>query len=111
MAIVVVKLTSEYLPDGSFHVYSPEVPGFHVVEPAGSKTTHKELFEKKVEPLLRETMERRVTQAEVGKEVWFRDDLRVTDVANFIPDELRRTFHGKHHANGSIPTQLIAEIK
>src|SRR5689334_18270885 len=65
MAIVVVELTSEYLPDGSFHVYSREVPGFHVVEPAGSKLSHRELYLEKIAPILRETMERRVIQAEV----------------------------------------------
>jgi hypothetical protein len=110
MAIVVVSLTSEYLPDGSFHVYSPEIPGFHVVEPAGTKTSHETLFKEKIRPILGETMQRRVRQAEVGSVVGFRDDMPVVEIRNFTPDEIRRTLGGKDRANG-IPAQLIAEIK
>jgi hypothetical protein len=110
MALVIVNLTSEYLPDGSFHVCSPEVPGFHVVEPPGSKVSHKTLFHEKIRPRLTETMQRRVAQAKVGSTVWFREDLPVAEVRNFIPEELRRRLGGKPQANG-IPALLIAEIK
>ena len=109
MAIVIINLASEYMPDGSFHVYSPEIPGFHVMSPAESKMSHATLFREKVQPILTETMKRRVTQAKVGHNVKFRDDLTVVQIPNFIPEELRRRLSDKRSANG-IPAQLIAEI-
>jgi hypothetical protein len=106
MAFVVVNLASEYLPDGSFHVYSPDVPGFHVIDRDG-KRSHQQIFRETALPVLQETMSRRVLEAKVGERVRIADT-DITEIGSFIPEELRR-LHGDRRPLG-IPRQLIAEI-
>ncbi len=106
MAFVVVSLASEYLPDGSFHVYSPDVPGFHVIDRDG-KRSHEQIFRETALPILQDTMSRRVVEAKVGERVRIADTA-ITEIGSFIPEELRR-LHGDHRPS-RIPKQLIAEI-
>lgn len=103
MAFVVVNLASEYLPDGSFHVFSPNIPGFHVLDKTAA--SRRQLFETKVLPILNETLRRRVSEAGVGKDIRIYDE--PVGVRNFIPEELRRQFGERDHSN--MPDQLIAQ--
>jgi hypothetical protein len=107
MAFVIVNLTSEYLPDGSFHVYSPDVPGFHIIE-RGSKRSHEQIFHETALPLLQDTMSRRVVEAKVGERVRFNGDMSVTEIGSFVPEELRNRI--RRDRPSGIPRQLIAEI-
>jgi hypothetical protein len=105
MACVIVNLASEYLPDGSFHVYSPNVPGFHVIE-REHKRTNEQVFYETALPVLRETMSRRVAEAKVGEGVRFADV--PTPIDSFVPDELSRRLRRERPRD--LPKQVIAEI-
>lgn len=107
MAYLIVNLASEYLPDGSFHVFSPEVPGFHVVE-KDTKRSHHEVFLETALPILRDTMTRRILEANVGTNVRLVTDTPLLQISNFIPEELRRQVREQRPVG--IPKQLIAEI-
>ncbi len=107
MAYLIVSLATEYLPDGSLHVYSPEVPGFHIVEP-DTKRSHQEIFRETALPILRDTMTRRVVEADVGKDVRLVIDTPLLQISNFVPEELRRRVREERPVG--IPSQLIAEI-
>jgi hypothetical protein len=88
-------------------VYSPEVPGFHIVE-HGRDMSPWDLFREKVRPILTETMQYRVDEAKVGGRVRLREEATV-GFEKFIPDEITRRLGGvsiKHE----IPAQVIAEI-
>src|SRR6266851_6608921 len=106
MAFVVINLESEYLPDGSFHVYSPNVPGFHIIDRDG-KRSHEQIFLETALPVLQETMSRRVVDAKVGERVRFNGDMRVTEIGSFVPEELRNRIRRDRPLG--IPKQLIAE--
>ena len=107
MAYLIVNLASEYLPDGSLHVYSPEVPGFHVIE-QDPKKSHQEVFLETALPVLQDTMTRRVVEANVGKNVRLVADTPLLQISNFVPEELRRRVREERPVG--IPRQLIAEI-
>lgn len=107
MAFVIVNLASEYLPDGSFHVYSLDVPGFHVVERDGKKS-HQQIFRETALPVLQETMTRRVVEAKVGERVKI-TDIPIAEIGSFVPEELSRRLR-RDHRPSSIPKHLIAEI-
>jgi hypothetical protein len=109
MAYVVISLASEYLQDGSFHVYSPQVPGFHIVEQL-PRDEHEVLYNQKVLPRLRETLERRVLDAKVGRKVHLHEQY-VANIQSFVPDELRRCMGDEQKLVGNaFPSQVIAEI-
>lgn len=108
MAFVVINVASEYLPDGSLHVYSPDVPGFHVVE-RDSEKSQSEVFWGHALRLLEETMSRRVAEANVGTMVSFTQGVPLVEIHQFVPDELRHRL--REHPRRAIPTQLIAEIR
>jgi hypothetical protein len=108
MPFVVVTLASEYLPDGSFHVYSPNVPGFHVVH-KNNKQTHEQLFHETALPILEETLTRRVIEAKVGERVIFDRQRTIAKVDSFVPDELRRAINRDRPFE--IPHHIIAEIR
>jgi hypothetical protein len=103
MAIVIVNLETQYLPDGSLHMYSPDVPGFHVVDHE-RKRSQEQLFHEIALPLLRDTITRRAVEAKIGDRVQvnWKDILNVKSV---VPAELAR--RAKVQA---IPKQLIFEI-
>jgi hypothetical protein len=107
MTFVVVNLASEYLPDGSFHVYSPDVPGFHVID-QGGKRSHEQIFRETALPVLEQTLSRRVLEAQVGKSVRITNDTPLTEVGSFVPNELRRRINRDRPFG--IPKQLIAQI-
>lgn len=110
MAFVVVNVASEYLSDGSFHVYSPDVPGFHVIE-RDSKKSNEQVFWGPALRLLEETLSRRVVEANVGKTVYLEKHTKETplvEIHNFVPEELRRRLGGDR--SRGLPSQLIAEI-
>jgi hypothetical protein len=106
MAFVVVNLASEYLPDGSFHVYSPDVPGFHVVN-QDRKRSQEQIFFETALPILRDTMAQRVFEAKVGEAVTIKD-MPITTIESFVPHELARRL--RRDAKPGIPTQVLAEI-
>jgi hypothetical protein len=108
MAFVVVNLASEYLPDGSFHVYSPDVPGFHVIDRDG-KRSHQQIFRETALPVLQETMTRRVVEAKVGETVLI-TDMPIVDIGSFVPRELQQQLLRRGSTPG-IPKQLVAEIR
>ena len=107
MAYLIVNLASEYLPDGSLHVYSPEVPGFHVIE-QDTKRSHQDVFHETALPILQDTMTRRVVEANVGKNVRLVVDTPLLQISNFVPEELRRRVREQRPVG--IPKQLIAQI-
>ena len=107
MAFLVVNLENEYLPDGSFHVYSPDVPGFHVVE-RDIKKSHQQIFHETALPILRDTMIRRVVEANVGKSVRLITETPLVQIRNFVPEELRQRLQEARPVG--IPAQLLAEI-
>jgi hypothetical protein len=104
MAFVIVNIESEYLPDGALHVYSPEVPGFHVIN--RDRKSRAEIFHETALPILEDTMSRRVVEAKVGERVRFRRETPITEIVNFVPEELNRRFRAKME----IPKKLLAEI-
>jgi hypothetical protein len=99
-------IESEYLPDGSFHVYSPEVPGFHVIN-QDLKRSKEQVFYETALPVLRETMAHRVFEAKVGSGVSIKD-MPITPIESFVPHELTRRL--RSDIKPGIPTQLLAEI-
>lgn len=106
MAFVIVNIESEYLPDGAFHVYSPDVPGFHVIN--RDRKPQSEIFYETALPVLEQTMTRRVAEAKVGERVMFRfRDMPIVEIDKFIPGELNRRVHG---VKADIPKKLLAEI-
>jgi hypothetical protein len=104
MAFVIVNIESEYLPDGALHVYSPEVPGFHVIN--RDRKPRAEIFHETALPILEDTLSRRVVEAKVGERVRFRRETPITEIGNFVPEELSRRFGAKTE----IPKKLLAEI-
>src|SRR6516162_475071 len=105
MSIVIVNLETKYLPDGSLHMYSPDVPGFHVVD-RERKRSREQLFVETALPLLEATISRRAVEAKIGE----RAQLRwkdILDVKSVVPAELKRR---AVQVRGTIPRQLIAEI-
>jgi hypothetical protein len=108
MAFVVVNIESEYLPDGAFHIYSPDVPGFHVVE--RQRRSQAEIFYETALPVLEQTMSGRVAAAKVGERVTFRfREMPIIEIGKFVPDELNRRFRGSG-SKTDIPKKLLAEI-
>jgi hypothetical protein len=105
MAFVVLNLASEYLPDGSCHIFSPNVPGFHVVEKKGGMSMEKLMHEKAM-PILQDTLTRRVQESKMGKEVRFRGP--ALSITSFVPLELNNRLRQKGWQ--SLPQQVIAEI-
>jgi hypothetical protein len=100
MAFVIISLAKETLADGTCHIYSPNVPGFHVVD-HDSKQAYKEAV-----PILIATLGDRVREAEVGDGVrWL--EAPVVEVDDFVPGELRRNFH---HHKAQWPDRMIFEI-
>jgi hypothetical protein len=106
MAWVIINLSSEYLPDGSFHVYSPDVPGFHVVDQDRKRSKEKVFYETAL-PILRETMAQRVAEAKVGEAVTIKD-FAITSIDSFVPHELARRL--RRDMKPGIPTRVLAEI-
>lgn len=107
MAWVVVNLSSEYLPDGSFHVYSPDVPGFHVID-QGRKRTKEQIFYETALPVLQDTIVQRVVEAKVGGAVRIVTDMSITPIDSFVPHELSRRL--RREMKPGLPTQVLAEI-
>ena len=105
MAFVVLNLASEYLPDGSCHIYSPNVPGFHVVEKRGGMSME-QLMREKALPILQDTLTRRVHESKTGKEVRFHGP--AVNITSFVPTELTARLHQK--GAHSLPQQVVAEI-
>jgi hypothetical protein len=106
VAFVIVNVESEYLPDGALHVYSPDVPGFHVIN--RERRSRSEIFYETALPVLEETLNRRVAEAKIGKQVHFRfRDLPIVDIGQFVPSELARRFSGP---KADVPKKLLAEI-
>jgi hypothetical protein len=108
MAWVVVNLSSEYLPDGSFHVYSTDVPGFHVID-QDRKRSKEQIFHETALPVLQDTMAQRVVEAKVGESVRIVTDLSITPIDSFVPHELSRRL--RRDMKSGIPTRVLAEIK
>ena len=106
MAFVIVNLASEYLPDGSFHVYSPDVPGFHVVD-RDRKRSKEQIFYETALPVLRDTIVQRVVEAKVGEAVSIKD-MPITPVDSFVPHELSRRL--RRDIKPGLPTRVLAEI-
>ena len=103
MAIVIVNLETRYLPDGSLHMSSPDVPGFHVIDHE-RKQSREQFFHERALPLLRETICRRAMEAKIGDnvQVQWKD---ILDVKSVVPAELAR----RAKVPG-LPRQLIVEI-
>lgn len=64
MTLVAIELLTEELTDGSWHVHSPNVPGFHVVE-----KQERDAVITLALPVLQATLRDRVREGEVGGEV------------------------------------------
>ena len=101
MALVVIGLVTETLADGSWHVYSPNVPGFHVVEGDRNDAIAA------AREILYETLKDRVQEARVGDDVRLIDTTPV-EISNFIPSELRRSL--KHANKAGAPDRIMVEI-
>jgi hypothetical protein len=104
MAIVIVNLETRYLPDGSLHMSSPDVPGFHVVDHE-RKRSQTQFFVEKALPLLEQTIGRRAAEAKIGERAtvhW----KNILDVKSVVPAELAR----RAKVADVVPRQLIAEI-
>ena len=103
MAVVIVNLETEYLPDGSVHISSPDVPGFHAVD--RERRPPKQFFLETALPLLRATIHRRAVEAKIGEHVQLRWE-DVLGVKKVVPGELANRVKVPHMP----PKQLIAEI-
>jgi hypothetical protein len=105
MAIVIVNLETQYLPDGSLHMSSPDVPGFHVVD-REPKRSREQFFVETALPILEATIGRRAMEAKIGEraQIRWKD---ILDVKSVVPAELKRR---AEPVKGTIPRQLIAEI-
>jgi hypothetical protein len=103
MAIVIVNLETKYLPDGSVHMSSPDVPGFHVVD-HGRERSREQFFVEIALPILEQTIGRRAAEAKIGEraQIRWKD---ILDVKSIVPAELERRVKVP-----GIPRQLIAEI-
>jgi hypothetical protein len=99
MEMIVVSLVGEDREDGTYHVYSPIVPGFHVVRDDATTA-----YEQAV-PILQETLSRRAAAASRKVEVYV-----PAVVNNFVPDEIRRRFSDRMVEHSRRPTHLIAAI-
>jgi hypothetical protein len=106
MPFVIVNIASEYLPDGSFHVYSPDVPGFHVVD-GDHNRPRVEVFYNTALPILEDTLRQRIVQAQAGERIRFNHEMRIAHVESFVPAQLRLL---RADSRPEIPRQLIAEI-
>jgi hypothetical protein len=104
----VVNLEREYLPDGTLHVYSPEVPGFHVTSPPDSKKSQRDIFNETALPILTDTLSRRVMEANVGKVVRIHN-ANLVKIRSFVPNELQRCLDRKESVD--FPDQLLAQIE
>jgi hypothetical protein len=100
MALVVIGLLRERLADGSYHVFSPNVPGFHVVE------QDQENAMKEAMPILERTLAERAEEAGIGKEVKLTP--APIEINHFVPDELRQHF-GKERPRNA-PERIMVEI-
>jgi hypothetical protein len=106
MTIVIVNLETQYLPDGSLHMSSPDVPGFHVVN-HDRKRSREQFFVETALPVLEQTIGRRALEAKIGEraKVRWQD---VLDVNSVVPAELAR--RSVKMDRPTIPRRLIAEI-
>jgi hypothetical protein len=97
MEMVVVSLVGEDRGDGTYHVYSPVVPGFHIVDDSPALA-----YERAI-PVLQETLSRRAVSANRKVEVYV-----PVQVDNFVPDEIRRKFGEGPVRQTERPSHLIA---
>jgi hypothetical protein len=107
MALIIINLETRYLSDGSLHISSPDVPGFHVVDNERKKSREQFFFEKAL-PVLQEIIGRRAVEAKIGEraEVRWKD---ILDVKSIVPSELARG-EARRSKVSQVPRQLIAEI-
>jgi hypothetical protein len=103
MAIVIVNLEARYLPDGSLHISSPDVPGFHVVD--RERKQPEQFFLETALPLLQATIHRRAVEARIGEHVQVRWK-DILSVKRLVPVELAN----RTKVPEMPPRQLIAEI-
>jgi hypothetical protein len=101
MRFMVVDLVTENMPDGSFHVYSPNVPGFHVVEKDEKKAVYA-----KAHRILYDTVCRRAQEAGHEGDVKMHD---AASIRNLTPSDLRNELHRK--AAGKLPDRLVIEFQ
>jgi hypothetical protein len=100
MKLVLIALIGETL-EGSYHLYSPAVPGFHVIE-ANEEKAYKHGVK-----ILEETLQRRAN--EVGHEIRLHTPV---EVDGFIPGEVKRYFDRNERSERQMrPTHLVAEIR
>jgi hypothetical protein len=104
MAIVIINLETQYLPDGYIHISSPDVPGFHVVDHE-RKGTPEQFFLETALPVLQDTIGRRVIEAKIGERVQLRWK-EILGVKSVTPAELARRVKLAEMP----PRHLIAEI-
>src|SRR5467141_2813705 len=100
MPFVVVDLKQETLADGSHHIYSPNVPGFHVVDPNQDAAIEYAM------PVLHNTLRDRLIEAGFSCDVRFID--RGSEIRQFCPDELRQ--HLGAERVRTMPNRIIVEI-
>lgn len=102
MPFVVIGLKGENMADGSFHVYSPNVPGFHVVD------ENKSAAYERASSVLRETLVRRMSAATERKDGTEINIHVPAEIYSFVPGELKR---GLEVSRNAAPEQLIVEIR
>ena len=100
MSRVVIGLRQERLADGSHHVFSPNVPGFHVVDQDRDRAMKEGLR------ILETTLRDRAKEAGIGREIKLVD--APIEIEHFVPDELRKHLGGERARN--IPTRVMVEI-
>jgi hypothetical protein len=96
MSIIVIDVKDEKHPDG-VHVFSPQVPAFHIIEQTKAKALRQGL------PILKETVQQRRAE-EAGQSVTFRPTMPIDAV---IPREIRELASRRP---ARMPRQFVVEF-